>query len=165
MKTAVTYRSDAYVGTSPHTELAVPAHTLPQRSPLELLILARRGLSDAVDETHDGLRYATAHLAALRAAAAVLAARARPAHGRRSRPQNVWDLLAVVAPELREWADYFAYTAGKRAAAQAGVAHVVTAREADDLVRDADRFAVVVAEVLGLNLVPRQSPGAVLRTA
>lgn len=133
-----------------HTELAVPAHTLPTRSPLELLILARRGLSDAVDEPHEGLRYATAHLAALRAAAAVLAARARPAPGRRARPRNVWMLLAEVAPELREWADFFSLTAQKRAAAQAGVSHVVTAGEADDLVRDADRFAVVVAEVLGL---------------
>lgn len=150
MKTAVTHRPDAYINTSPHTELAVPAHSLPQRSPLELLILARRGISDAVDEPHEGLRYATAHLAALRAAAAVLAARARPAPRRRSRPQNVWELLAAVAPELREWADYFSQTALKRAAAQAGVAHVVTNREANDLVRDADRFAVVVAEVLGL---------------
>ena len=48
----------------------VPAHILPHRSPAELLGLARRGLSEAVRTPADGLRYATAHLAALRAAAA-----------------------------------------------------------------------------------------------
>src|SRR5262249_11708362 len=56
----------------------VPAHALPHRSPAELLALARRGLVEAEEQRVDGLRYATAHLAALRAAAAVLAARTRP---------------------------------------------------------------------------------------
>ncbi|MGH3714258.1 MAG: SAV_6107 family HEPN domain-containing protein, partial [Micromonosporaceae bacterium] len=56
----------------------IPAHALPHRTPAELLKLARRGLLEAVGTPADGLRYATAHLAALRAAAAVLAARARP---------------------------------------------------------------------------------------
>ena len=57
---------------------AVPAHMLPHRSPAQLLTIARAGLIEAAHTTPDGLRYAAAHLAALRAAAALLAARARP---------------------------------------------------------------------------------------
>jgi hypothetical protein len=59
-------------------------------------------------------------------------------------------LLAEVAPELAEWASFFAAGAGKRAAAEAGSRRAVTAREADDLVRDADRFLAVVETALGL---------------
>ena len=59
-------------------------------------------------------------------------------------------LLAEVAPELEEWARFFAAGAGKRAAAEAGSTRAVTDREADDLVRDADRFLGVVEQALGL---------------
>ncbi|TBL26876.1 chromosome segregation protein SMC, partial [Verrucosispora sp. SN26_14.1] len=83
-------------------------------------------------------------------AAAVLAARARPAPTRRNRITSVWVLLAVVAPELDEWAAYFALGAGKRAAAEAGIPRVVTAREADDLLRAAEEFVTVVEAALGL---------------
>lgn len=128
----------------------IPAQSMPNRSPLELLIFARQGLAEAADEPHDGLRYAAAHLAALRAAAAVLAIRARPAEKRRNQITNVWQLLIQVAPELREWAEFFAATARKRTMAQMGVAQVVTASEADELSQDADHFVSVVTELLGL---------------
>jgi len=127
----------------------IPAHLLPHRTPGELLRLARRGLLEAAGTEADGLRYATAHLAALRAAAAVLAALARPAPRRRGRPTSVWALLTIVAPELSEWAMFFATGAAKRAAAEAGIPHTVTTREADDLVREAGRFVVVVENLLG----------------
>jgi hypothetical protein len=129
---------------------AIPAHALPHRTPAELLVLARRGLAEAEQTRSDGLRYATAHLAALRAAAAVLAARARPAPGRRSRVTSVWTLLVMVAPELEEWAGYFATGATKRAAAEAGIPRVVTPREADDLLRAAEQFVALVEVALGL---------------
>ena len=45
---------------------------------LSMLQSARRGLAEAADETSPGARYVTAHLAALRAAAAVVAARGEP---------------------------------------------------------------------------------------
>jgi hypothetical protein len=128
----------------------VPAHALPHRTPAELLALARRGLVEAEEQRIDGLRYATAHLAALRAAAAVLAARARPAPGRRSRLTSVWMLLTLVAPELSEWAEYFAASAAKRAAAEAGIPRVVSSRQADDLLRSAESFVSVVELALGL---------------
>ena len=59
-------------------------------------------------------------------------------------------LLAQVAPEFTEWAEFFAAGAAKRAAAEAGSRRAVTEREADDLVRDADRFLGLVEESLGL---------------
>lgn len=132
----------------------VPAHVLPHRTPIELLILARRGLVEAARTEADGLRYATAHLAALRAAAAVLAARARPVAGRRSRVTSVWALLVLVAPEMGEWATFFAAGAGKRAAAEAGIARAVSTREADDLLRSAGQFVDLVADALGLAYQP-----------
>lgn len=134
--------------------LPVPAHALPHRTPRELLTLARRGLEEAAETRPDGLRYATAHLAALRAAAAVLAARATAAPGRRSRLTSVWVLLVLVAPELSEWAAFFAAGASKRAAAEAGIPRVVTAREADDLMRAAEQFVGVVEVALGLSYQP-----------
>jgi hypothetical protein len=137
-------------------QLPVPAHALPHRSPRELLTLARRGLEEAAEIRADGMRYATAHLAALRAAAAVLAARATPAApGRRSRVMSVWSLLVLVAPELTEWASYFSAGASKRAAAEAGIPRVVSAREADDLLRAAEQFIAVVEVGLGVSYQPR----------
>ncbi len=128
----------------------VPAGVLPHRTPAELLVLARRGLEEAAQTRPDGLRYAAAHLSALRAAAAMLAARAQPAPTRRNRVTSVWTLLLMVAPEMREWATYFAAGASKRAAAQAGIPRVVTSREADDLLRAAEQFVAVVEVALGL---------------
>jgi hypothetical protein len=128
----------------------VPAHVLPHRSPAELIAIARQGLREAAQTQADGLRFATAHLAALRAAAAVLAARARPEPRRRNRVTSVWALLTTVAPELGEWAAFFAAGASKRAAAEAGIPRAVSAREADDLIRAAEQFVEVVAAALGL---------------
>lgn len=133
----------------------VPAHMLPHRTPAQLLAIARQGLAEAAHTTPDGLRYAAAHLAALRAAAALLAARARPAApGRRTRATSVWSLLVMVAPEFGDWAGYFALGAGKRAAAEAGIPHVVTAREADDLLRAAEQFVTVAESSLGMSYQP-----------
>jgi SAV_6107-like HEPN len=127
----------------------------------ELLALARRCLVEAGLASAPGDRYAAAHLAALRTAAAVLAARAQPAGpggqgrpgrpGRQSRrPTSAWVLLARVAPELGEWAAFFAAGARKRAAAEAGLSGAVSVREADDLLRDAETFLALVETTLGL---------------
>lgn len=107
-------------------------------------------LSEAISATEVPTRYACAHVAALRAAAALLAARAHPEPTRRRPQKNAWVLLADVAPALEEWARFFAAGAAKRAAAEAGSTRAVTEREADDLVRDADRFLAVVERSLGL---------------
>ena len=137
----------------------VPAPTitradLPRRPPAELLAAARHGLTQAAITERPAERFALAHLAALRAAACVLAVRAvpapsspgRPARGRR--PASAWRLLAVVAPELGEWAAFFAAGAAKRAAAEAGMPGAVTVREADDLLREAEAFLTTVTASL-----------------
>ena len=107
-------------------------------------------LREAITCTDVPRRYALAHVAALRATAALLAARAQPMPVQKRRQKNAWVLLSEVAPELREWATFFAAGAAKRAAAEAGSRRAVTEREADDLVRDADRFLAVVETSLGL---------------
>lgn len=103
---------------------------------------ARQGLLDAECVTRPVDRYAQAHLAALRAAAAVLAARARPR--RRTRPTSAWVLLAAVAPEFAEWSAFFTAASATRAAAEAGVHRLVTARDADDLIRQVSEFLSLV---------------------
>ncbi|HEY3262383.1 MAG TPA: SAV_6107 family HEPN domain-containing protein [Pseudonocardiaceae bacterium] len=111
----------------------------PPASTLGLIDQARSGLATAAAAADVAERYAGAHLAALRAAAAVVAARARPDRHRR-RQLSVWALLASLAPELREWATFFAAGSRTRAAVQAGVTRLVSARDADDLVRQAGEF-------------------------
>lgn len=114
------------------------------------LARSAESLAEAIAASEVTTRYACAHVAALRAAAALLAARARPAPARRRPQKNAWVLLTEVAPELSEWATFFAAGAAKRAAAEAGSSRSVSEREADDLVRDADRFLAVVEQSLGL---------------
>lgn len=116
---------------------------------LRLLAASRAALREANRAESAPERYATAHLAALRAAAAVLAARAQ-ASDRARRPTSAWVLLSNVAPELAEWAAYFAAGADKRAAALAGLRSAATIREADDLLRDATTFLALVETTLGL---------------
>src|SRR5260370_1107355 len=59
-------------------------------------------------------------------------------------------LRPSVAPALSEWAAFFAAGAAKRAAAEAGLPRAVSAREADDLLRDSETFLGLVEEVLGV---------------
>ncbi|MFT3833855.1 MAG: SAV_6107 family HEPN domain-containing protein [Micropruina sp.] len=92
-------------------------------------------------------RFLLAHLAALRVAAVVLACRASGGAGR-ARPRDVWQLLAETAPEYAEWAGFFAASALKREAVRAGAVAMVSAREADDLLRDVGIFHDRVARRL-----------------
>ncbi len=137
---------------------AAGAIPLPSRMPaaaLTLLRTARQGLAEADAETDAGTRYIGAHLAALRAAAAIVAARGEPGTGtRRRRPRSVWELLPQVEPALAEWAAFFAASAAKRAAAEAGLPRAASAQEADDLLRDASTFLGVAERALGLNGEP-----------
>lgn len=138
--------------TSSSAPPVVPRPAVPGQS-RDLLAGSARELLAAGAADDPETRYARAHLAALRASAAVLAARtaARAGQSRRSpRVRSAWVLLAEVAPELAEWAAFFAAGAGKRAAAEAGLRGVVTAREADDLVREAETFLALVARTLGV---------------
>ena len=134
--TQMTSRQDA-----PHF-LSAATHSYLER--------AAESLREAITSTSVPERYAMAHVAALRATAALLASRAQPTTPARRRQKNAWVLLAEVAPEFGEWAAFFAAGADKRAAAESGSRRAVTEREADDLVRDADRFLALVETSLGL---------------
>ncbi len=123
-------------------------------SALALLESARQGLIAAECDPSAAGRYVGAHLAALRAAAAIVAARAEPAAPRKRRPLSVWELLPRVEPTLSEWAAFFAAGAGKRAAAEAGLPRAVSSREADELLRDAETFVSLAESALG---APAQS--------
>lgn len=121
------------------------------RAALGLLRQASEALAEAHRESEPLRRYPAAYLAALRAAAAVLAVRARPQvppPRRGGGGRNVWHLLAQVAPELGEWAAFFASCSATRAAAEAGIARLVGQREADDLLRQSEQFVGIVRAAL-----------------
>lgn len=118
-----------------------------------LLDQAHAALADARSAATAGERFSAAHVAALRTAAAVFAARGRPARTRR-RLVSAWVLLDSVAPEYADWAAYFAAGAGQRAAVEAGALSAVSTRDADDQVRAAEQFLALVEVSFGL--IPAQ---------
>ena len=119
---------------------------------------ARSALAEAELARRPNDRYLAAHLAALRVVAIVLTHRAPSGSGRtRGRPRNAWQMLAEVAPELAEWAAFFAATEARRDAIRAGATSIVSAREADDLVRDARAFLRLVERAIGFSAV-RERP-------
>ncbi|WP_225822741.1 SAV_6107 family HEPN domain-containing protein [Streptomyces naphthomycinicus] len=131
---------------------------------LGLLAQARAGLEEAAALETPNERYATAHLAALRTAAAVLAARGRPETSprRRARIRSAWEVLPEIAPELSEWSALFASGAARRARAEAGIQGAAGRRDADDLLRDAAMFLRIVERLLVLQPAlpqPRQDTG------
>jgi len=112
-------------------------------SALDLLRGSEASLVEAGHAAHVAQRYAGAHLAA-----AVLAVRGPRLAGSRGSggPRNLWELLPAVAPELHEWADFFALSSARRARPD----EAISSREADDLVRSAQEFHDRVRVLLGL---------------
>ena len=100
-------------------------------------------------------RFSHAHLAALRAAAAVVAARGRPT--RRGAPATVWGMLAEVAPELARWSALFADGARLRSAIDAGWFDEVTPERAEQALCDAEDFVDVARS---LATAPEDRPAA-----
>ncbi|MFE7076127.1 SAV_6107 family HEPN domain-containing protein [Streptomyces sp. NPDC057620] len=158
--------------TGPAPSLTGPAsdvHPVLRRSTappaaLDLLAQARAGLDEAALLEMPNDRYATAHLAALRTAAAVLAARGRPetTERRRAKIRSAWEVLPEIAPELAEWSVLFASGARRRARAEAGIQGAASIRDADDLLRDVAMFLRLVERMLVLQPVlpqPRHEGG------
>lgn len=105
--------------------------------------LAAAHLARTVAERSSGTR-----LAVLRAAAAVLSVRGRAAS---SGPVDVWHVLPRVAPELTEWADFFATVLPEGGSRPGhGPAGPMSVREVDDLLRQGEDFVRIVAGLLGL---------------
>jgi len=117
---------------------------------LDLLAQAQHGLDEAAASETPNERYAAAHLAALRTAAAVLAVRGRPETSARRRRaiRSAWEVLPEVAPELAEWSALFAAGADRRARAEAGIAGAADRRQADELLRSAEVFLRLVERML-----------------
>ncbi|MFC4119490.1 SAV_6107 family HEPN domain-containing protein [Nonomuraea zeae] len=116
---------------------------------------SRSCLAEAASARTPASRYVAAHLAALRAAAAMLAARPRPAEGRRRRLRSAWELLPEAEPHLTEWAAYFAVSAAKRAAAEAGMVRGVSAADANEILAEAETFVCTVEDLLGVPAQPQ----------
>lgn len=115
----------------------------------DLLGRSRLTLESACHTSEASERYRDAHLGALRAAAALVAARTVPSP--RSRPRSVWQLLPRIAPELGEWAAFFAACSVRRAVIDRGDGRSpVSVREADDLLRQAEMFLEIVHDTLEL---------------
>src|ERR1700743_2671070 len=107
-----------YELTAPVVNAAGSPVAPPRRNGAALATQAARILAEARAWVDPDERFRLAHLGGVRPAAALVADRARPAV--RRRPTNAWVLLAQVAPELADWATYFAAGAPKRAAIEAG---------------------------------------------
>ena len=147
---------------------------------LDLLDRSRHSLLEACRSQDVTQRYRQAQLGALRAAAAVVAARTTATA--QSGPRSLWELLSTVAPELSEWAGFFAVVGDRRSGVGRSDGPVVdhaadptndqtndhtgdhTAREADDLLRDAETFLDLVRRSLGLP-ASQQHAGILFPTA
>lgn len=129
----------------------------PTRQALALLESARQGLASGNRHPSAADRWVAAHLAALRAAAAIV--EARTDHGRpggRSAPKSVWEQLPKAEPALSGWAEYFS-TAGQRNASGRRCHYSVSRREASKLLRNAETF-VSIAEGALVLAAPEYAP-------
>jgi hypothetical protein len=123
----------------------------------DLLRTAVLALDDAYQAQTPAQRYVAAHIAALRAGAALLAVRARPS--RSGRIRSVWQMVPAIAPdhaELAEWCAYFEAVGRRRVFVEIG-REAVTQRQADDLLRDAEAFLADIAGMLGVGLPIRMA--------
>jgi hypothetical protein len=145
--TAMTATTAATAGLGPRGATAASALELVERSRADLLQACHsRGIAQ---------RYQHSQLAAMRAAAALVSARAVPTG--QAGPRSLWDLLPSVAPELTEWAGFFAAVTSRHPSLAGSVPAVpgqITAREADDLLRQAETFVELVCRALGLPMAP-----------
>ncbi len=130
---------------------AKPTATRPS-GPVSLLARAQladahRGLDRSMQSQDIADRYAAAHLGALRGAAALLATRPKPAT-RTLKHASVWVLMTKVAPELEEWANYFAAGSAKRKAAEAGISRLISDQDAAEMVRQTAQFLELIEQLI-----------------
>ena len=125
------------------TEVPVPPRVL------QLLARADGELVAAQMTGQDWERFWHAHLAGVRAGAAVLAVRGAPTG--RGAPRDVWGMLDRVAPELAGWTAYFSQGAGLRAAVEAGRLELVTAVRAEEALSVAHGLVEAVRVAVGLS--------------
>lgn len=115
---------------------------------LDLLERSRFTLAAAGRATTADERYIEANLGALRAAAALVAARA----GIRRRGP-VWAALAARAPELAEWGAYWEVGARRRREVESGL-RSPSSDESDKVLQAGETFLGLVQAALGLPVTP-----------
>jgi hypothetical protein len=126
---------------------------MPAATSRALIEAATEGIDNAAEMQPPSLAYAAAHLAATRAAAAVVAARCEPLpRGVAMAVPSAWAIVARVAPELVEWTQYFSGRTVRAAAASANLPHVVTRSETDAAVQAARTFVAQVRTALGIDV-------------
>ena len=132
------------VGVLPATTGLPQTAQLPQTA--ELLGRADDELLAAQFSGEPWEKFSHAHLAALRAGAALVAARGRPTG--RGAPRTVWGMLDVVAPELHLLSALFAQSATLRSAVDAGRLALVTAAPAQRALCAAEDLVDAVRDAL-----------------
>ncbi len=115
---------------------------------MRLLARSEAELVAAQLSSSDDERFVHAHLAALRAGAALLAVVGRPS--RRRGPRPVWDLVAAAVPELAGWTAFFADGAPIRSAVEAGRHAGVDPARAEATVTAAEDFQDAVRRHIGV---------------
>lgn len=123
------------------------------QSAARLLTRAEQELTQVTSGQDPQQAFLHAHMAALRAAAAVLDLQVVPG-GRRRRVRSAWEQLAEVGPQWQEWADFFAQGAPVRAAIESGRAANVGAAEAEELVAAATDFLELVRGAVATSARP-----------
>lgn len=121
---------------------AQPPLPWPPPAAQQLLVRAAAELAAARSEPDPAQRFVRAHLAALRAGAAVLAGRANAMP--RGRPRAVWELVRREFPELGAWTAYFASGAALRAAVESGREPEISTVQADHVLTMAELFIEVI---------------------
>ncbi|MHA6803094.1 SAV_6107 family HEPN domain-containing protein [Salinifilum ghardaiensis] len=124
--------------------VGAPRHAACPSGPLSLLAQARSCCELAQDAETAEQRYVEAHIAAFRAATALVLARSR--YRTSAKPASVWSLLTEAVPELREWAGYFAARSERRAAVEAGAR--ISGEEAEELQLRSGEFLAVAERSL-----------------
>ncbi|MCC2316009.1 SAV_6107 family HEPN domain-containing protein [Cellulomonas xiejunii] len=134
-----------------------PSTALPQSA--ELLSRADAELLAAQFSGEPWEMFSHAHLAALRAGAALVEARGRPAG--RGAPRTVWGMLDAVAPELHTFSALFAQAATLRSAVDAGRFELVTPARAERALCAAEDLVDAVRDALAAQDEARVLPSAV----
>lgn len=140
---------------------ALPFAAAPPAAPAAapLLAQAHRGVRAARGESDLVERFTGAYLSALRAAAAVLAARGRPHRGR-AKPESTWSLLATTAPELAGWAAYFEGFSARHAAVQSGASRRADEESTGELLQRAGEFLAIADVTAGGQVADGRTPAS-----
>ena len=120
--------------------VAIPPHSAQLLGRADAELLAAQFSSEPWE------MFSHAHLAALRAGAALVEARGRPSG--RGAPRTVWGMLDAVAPELHTLSALFAQSASLRAAVDAGRFELVTPARAERALCAAEDLVDAVREAL-----------------